>query len=121
MSTSDRLDQIAARAGAATEGPWEKRTVIGWEKVVSYGTEAMIQLVAECRHDECDIADAEFIAHARTDVPALVAALRAVLDVLGPHYDSQVKRNAKFGRIGSDCLCDGCNAVRAITAALGEA
>lgn len=81
MSISDRLDQIEQRAKGATDGPWEKRTVRGWEKVVSYGTEAMVQLVAECRHDECDIADAVFIAHARTDVPALVAALPAVLDV----------------------------------------
>jgi len=65
--------------------------------------------------------DAEFCSTARTDVPALVAALRAVQDGLGPHYDSQVRRNAKFGRIGSDCVCEGCNTYRAVEAALGEA
>ena len=81
MSISDRLDQLEQRAEAATEGPWEKRTVRGWEMVVSYSTDAMIQLVAEFRHEERDLADAEFIADARTTVPALVAALRAVLDV----------------------------------------
>ena len=88
MSISDRLDQIEARADAATEGPWEKRTVNGWGMVVSYSTDAMIQLVAEFRHKERDLNDAEFIAHARTDVPELVeavrrrdAALRAVLDL----------------------------------------
>ena len=41
------LDAIEARADAATDGPW------------------VVKLL-----------DAEFIAHARTDVPALVAALR---------------------------------------------
>lgn len=81
MSISDRLDEIEARANAATDGPWEKRTVRGWEMVVSYSTDAMIQLVAEFRHEERDLADAEFIAAARADVPVLVRALQAVLDV----------------------------------------
>ena len=40
--------------------------------------------------------DAEFIAHARTDVPALVAALRAVLEL-----------HAEAGR-GSDTYCTHC-------------
>ena len=85
------LDQIEARAEAATPGPW---TTNGagevsqhwscpqpWKTVV--GTE--VACMAYCyggsakgvERDE----DAEFIAAARTDVPALVDALRAVLEL----------------------------------------
>jgi len=72
-----RLDEIEARANAATEGPWE----------VSVDHYAPIVLGPPAGDDRLMVAgdvltnDAEFIAHARQDVPALVAALRAVLEV----------------------------------------
>lgn len=89
------LDEIEARADAATEGPWEMYD--GNE-----GTEyAPLWCVAnDAFHnppeDEAaewigveiyvgDKPDAEFIAHAREDVPKLVAALRAVEAV---HFDA---------------------------------
>ena len=70
----NRLDEIEARANAATVGPWMGimypdgflGRVIGGN---GFG-------VAE---DFPDDADAEFIAHARADVPDMAAALRAVL------------------------------------------
>ena len=94
MST---LDDIKKRAENATEGPWRIETdseldyeqgipfsewpsvLIGpenadpsdWAK--KHGETRRIQEVAELNMD-----DAEFIAHARTDVPKLVAALEAV-------------------------------------------
>ena len=87
----NRLDEIEARANAATEGPWE------WEGVAKAAwEEGANSLVPSRRPDDPVLygygydasgievktpADAEFIAHARTDVPALVAALRAVLEV----------------------------------------
>ena len=90
----NRLDKIEARANAATEGPWE------WEgEAKAEWEEGANSLVPSRRPDDPVLygygydasgievktpADAEFIAHARTDVPALVAALRAVLvDGLG--------------------------------------
>ena len=66
---ADRLDAIEARANAATEGPW--RIDVGAEIV-----DPSFEVVAQVVLDE----DNDFIAHARTDVPALVAALRAVMD-----------------------------------------
>ena len=120
MSISNRLDQIEARADAATEGPWEKHTVNGWEMVVSYSTDAMIQLVAEFRHKERDLNDAEFIAASRTDVPALVAALRAVLDLHKPrngHDDCGHCVDPADAHWGIPWPCP---TVRAVTAALGE-
>lgn len=92
-----RLDEIKARAEAATEGPWEWTqyrvpTLEGWKgDPANYRWQTE---VLEADHNgECgcrsacqleltvDPADAEFIAHARTDVPALVAAVEAVLEL----------------------------------------
>lgn len=64
----DALAQIKARAENATEGPWE----VLKERVV---TEDM-DLITPRLHWA---PDAEFIAHARTDVPRLVEAIEAVM------------------------------------------
>lgn len=76
MTAADRLNEIEARANAATRGLWgwavsaDRR----WAEVT-----AMPDAIAVSRSADDD--DADFIAHARTDVPVLVAALRAVLRV----------------------------------------
>lgn len=115
MTVRDRLGVIEARARAATEGPWD----VGPPGVVfSTGTDAMVQTVAT-GIGPGQVQDAEFIAAARSDVPVLVRALQAVLDVHRPkyHYPN---------------LCEGCDpgimdppewpcsTVRAIEAALQE-
>ncbi len=80
----NRLDEIEARTNAATEGPWMGiRYPDGFLGRVIGGNGFG---VAE---DFPDDADAEFIAHARTDVPALVAALRAVLEIHQDGGESQ--------------------------------
>jgi hypothetical protein len=91
------LDEIALRADAATPGPW-------WVADGNEGHEAgplwmvvndaflnppadpdVPWIAAEVR---IGIQwDAEFIAHARTDVPTLVAALRAVLDITDGQHE----------------------------------
>jgi hypothetical protein len=96
MTISERLDEIEARANAATDGPWAARHRAGldWlsqsphvdndghEPGSSVGlADAVDPLWGSLWPSRNATADAEFIAHARTDVPALVAALRAVLDV----------------------------------------
>lgn len=94
----NRLNEIEARANAATEGPWD--LIGGGEYVTPVGI-----MVAP---DDGGVngADAEFIAHARTDVPALVAALRAVLElhprVVVLHADPE------FGRMEDDAICGAC-------------
>ena len=72
----NRLDEIEARANAATEGPWD--LIGGGEYVTPVGI-----MVAP---DDGGVngADAEFIAHARTDVPALVAVARYALSQHAP-------------------------------------
>jgi hypothetical protein len=72
------LDQIEARAEAVTPGPWfakENDLIGGWcvmpvDDVPSNG----VHEVADFAHREA----AEFIAAARSDVPALVARVRAL-------------------------------------------
>ena len=89
MSAADRLDEIEARANAATEGPW---TPDEYTEVDPDGFYELSRVIAPDPDgdDWCAIGvvhtgilrpDADFIAHARTDVPALVAALQAVLRV----------------------------------------
>ena len=81
-----RLDEIEARANAATEGPWEAypgyQTDFGAWMSAAVDTAGGEYLVVEAERDK----DADFIAHARTDVPALVEALRAVLNL---HFKAQ--------------------------------
>lgn len=84
--TPNPLDAIQARADAATEGPWEA--------IDAFDENGEDWLYSEIRHTyradgivwpnqilgttDLEEADAEFIAHAREDVPKLVEALRAV-------------------------------------------
>lgn len=113
MSTTDpraRLDEIKARADAATEGPWvphdlsdavfDSENDAGWwwvwqeSKLPHYGgvlgpdTHGSIDgsigeaSITDARDGHQEKADATFIAHARTDLPAMAAALTAVLDLL---------------------------------------
>ena len=94
----NRLDKIEARANAATEGPWE------WEGEAKAEWELGANSLVPSRRPDDPVlygygydasgievktpADAEFIAHARTDVPWLLEqverrdkALEAVLDL----------------------------------------
>lgn len=72
------LDAIEARAAAATPGPWWVERPEGHDAYIAYGT----------RGDGADTfdlydlynvdTDYAFMAHARTDVPALIAEVRAL-------------------------------------------
>jgi hypothetical protein len=68
--TNEELAEIRKRAEAATEDPWfvEGKTVYSSGVLLAGTYPAMI-----C--DECDVTEAEFIAHAREDVPKLLAEI----------------------------------------------
>lgn len=121
MSILDRLDEIQARADAATEGPW------GVDGAAHPGPDDSL-VVYPLEHGGAVAyvqplyADAEFIAHARTDVPWLIeqvrkldAALRAVLDVCD-------EMEADIPEDGGNATANhaGRTIRRAIAAALGE-
>ena len=87
----NRLNEIEARTNAATEGPWEAKsetpTMAGavWNLRIT-GKPGIRMNVTEWQHG---MENAEFIAHARTDVPDMAAALRAVLEIHQDGGESQ--------------------------------
>ena len=124
-----RLDEIEARANAATEGPWRHISIfeVGGFVEDSNGRElfdwAQDDAGTICAPDP----DAEFIAAARTTVPALLDALEKVLE-LHPRV-VVMAADPEFGQMEDDAICGACIVnheaadwpcpnVRAITAAL---
>ena len=77
MSAADRLNEIEARANAATDHVKLERYRHGGGRLANFSTNSDRELVADFYNEE----DREFYTAARTDVPALVAALRAVLEL----------------------------------------
>lgn len=73
------LDQIEGRAMAATSGPWQVLTEQGvdaaWVNAANSLDDLPIMLL-DYRSENENRANAEFVAHARQDVPRLIAALR---------------------------------------------
>lgn len=88
------LDEIEARANAATEGPWTTHVAEG-ERLIRpgvLGAQIPPYPVARVRLDNIGYCDAEFIAHARSDVPRLVAEVRRLQAVIGatPHASARL-------------------------------
>ena len=50
--------------------------------------------------------------------PDLLAAVRDVLKAATPHWENQTRREAKFNRPGSACVCEVCDIMRALAARL---
>lgn len=88
MTAADRLNEIEARANAATEGPWSIVSEDGMILALVLTDEDDGLFYGDSGYDAPITTetgeDAEFIAHARTDMPDLVGALRAVLDLHRP-------------------------------------
>ena len=78
--TDADLDAIEQRANAASEGPWSQDSDdpgLVWGEQRSSGDGYWSLFASETGHDAtAQPQDAEFIAHARTDVPALLAEVR---------------------------------------------
>ena len=78
----NRLNEIEARANAATPGPWEAGCNDRHMHYVTTENEEFCQTYGPELYDSQGFFsddDTAFIAHARTDVPDMAAALRAVL------------------------------------------
>ena len=115
-----RLDEIEARTNAATPGPWEAGCN---DRHVLYVTTENEEFCAEYGPELYDSqgffsdADTEFIAHARTDVPALVAVARYALS-----QHSKDEAHNECGHCADSYGEDGwpCSTVREIHRLLGE-
>ena len=113
MSAADRLNEIEARANAATEGPWAVVVDDGVILALVLTDEDDGLMFGDNGYDAPITTetgeDAEFIAHARTDVPALVAALRAVHQIaFDPDTISALEHGAiEFGPNLHEGVSDG--------------
>ena len=98
----NRLNKIETRANAATEGPWapwrDQDGALHMNGLLMVGNAAAVIPEGESWVEGVDVnpiahtytpEDREFIAHARTDVPDMAAALRAVLEVHQDGGESQ--------------------------------
>lgn len=113
--TQPNLTQIEGRTSKATEGPWEVYSTRGG----TYVTRPDLLGVAREWSLVWQAQDAEFIANARQDIPALTEAIRAVLELHERVYANRTYR----GWICATC-CDRyedkpqkwpCQTVKAIT------
>ena len=80
MSNAELIAEIRARADAVTEGPWAAARAFGGRVylLANSGTADEIRLASIFENS-----DAKFIAHAREDIPNLLAALeRAEAEVV---------------------------------------
>ena len=136
------LDQIQRRANAATEGPWapwlDQDGAEHMGGLLMVGNAAAVIPDGEEWVDGVDVnpiahtytpEDRAFIAAARTDVPALVDALRAVLELHVraecPTCGSRDGEGNEFHKCDDDAYCEECDlegypcpTVTAVTAAL---
>ena len=130
--TRPSLAGIEQRAAEATEGPWEVNGPDEDWAVIHSGPDSVIHAYTvhdpdcegctcggdEAGHVAISVEDAELIAHARIDLVDLTAAVRDVLKAAAPHWENQTRREAKYGRAGSACVCEVCDIMRALAARL---
>ena len=111
----ETLARIRKRTNAATEGPWE--TEHHYNRLTGEHVVSEIPRVAECMGNGdggLDYKeDAEFIAHARTDVPWLLEQVdrrdKALEKVLRLHPRVVVLHaDPEFGRMEDDAICGAC-------------
>lgn len=106
--TPDELAAIKALVDAATEGPW--RTGDQWNSAGTVGvlsaksTHGNEDIVASCCDHGADPADAQFIAHARQDVPRLLAEVERLTAVV-----DAVRELHAEGEFGCPYPSHGCN------------
>lgn len=133
MTARDALAAIRERAEAATEGPWtpvrnfSAVSLHAPDASLPKGWRAVGQVTRNWRDDDAE-SDAEFIAHARTDVPALVEVVEAVLathvpgqvrlQTLGFDFDTDEYRTRTFTTCAGCHLEHPCPTVTAIETAL---
>jgi hypothetical protein len=86
MNLDDKLREIDERAEMAYYGPWVRRMLIDGEVIIAKGAGNID--VCSCREcDDDDSASMMFIAHARTDIPALLR----LVDVLRKQRDDVLR------------------------------
>lgn len=75
-----RIDEIRARVEAATEGPWVLANSCSWRRILTEEDRPVVVPTVSRSDGHPDLsipnaADGEFIAHAREDIPFLLARI----------------------------------------------
>lgn len=90
----DAVGEIEARANAATPAPWMVQDSCSWRRIGTaepYADGNVICPITQYGDNHPDLLaarpDLEFVAHAREDVPALCATVRALRVADRHHYD----------------------------------
>jgi hypothetical protein len=106
MTARDALRAMRERAEAATEGPWERDQFGPDDDSARFlGSPSTGRIVA---YEAATAGNAEFIAHARTDVPKLVEALEAVLAKHQKHPGGGQGYDADGNYVEFDEVCQAC-------------
>ena len=94
MSAADRLNEIEARANAATEGPWYRYGTWPYEVYAPREPDGGPYVASVTGDNGRNESNADFIAHARTDVPYLIGQVRWLLDELSAAVADNEKKDA---------------------------
>lgn len=128
--TDEEIEEIKARAEAATPGPWKWWTSNSWNRLKRDDC-GVTQNVAEpfvSRSDNhpglsINEEDMAFIAHARTDIPALLSALEAEkkradeAEALAERLKREAAQHAQEARTANATIAE---AYQAVTGGAGE-
>ncbi|WP_329330844.1 hypothetical protein OIU81_03275 [Streptomyces sp. NBC_01454] len=96
---SDRLTEIAARAAAATPGPWTVHEE--WPGSVFHGGEPNLLPIARTTGRMAE-ANERFIAHAREDVPWLLAEVERLRTVIAALAEGTETLHARVAELEPD-------------------
>lgn len=98
----ETLNRIRKQANNATEGPWQTDTSA--HVLTVDNTPNFVALCADPDYSDAGVPDAEFIAAARTTVPALLDALEKVLELHHPIPGTTTDRHG----VRDTTFCDHC-------------
>ena len=100
------LAAIEARAAAATPGPWVRIRDHRWASDIYVHADARHDVagrpVARVNEHYTPDVDAEFIAHARQDVPALLAEVRRLRGAIEDYAENRIGSNALIAVLDGD-------------------
>ncbi len=126
--TPEQIAEIRARCEAATEGPW-REFISDYDAGTLFVTQIRNGLMNEQLDPVADEiwseADAAFIAHARTDIPALLAALDELVAEIARLRDvadaaTQMRSACPMDWMHGECDGSQCAPVCCALAALDE-
>ena len=97
--SDERLNEIEARTRHATDGPWKSMVIDANNAAVWAGGNTVFtsQRIGRVNRNTEPVSDAEFIAHARQDVPALLAEVKRLRTALKDYAEQIAESDHEIG------------------------